>query len=117
MNGKEKLVKVIKSLIEKERGTGIEIAEMISETDIKVRGLEIKKPLLYFIETATVDINTKLNLVGTVQTGGGGESPHTHGWSFQDTSIYINKLKAGDKVAVYKLNKGKFLVLGKVISK
>lgn len=117
MNGKEKLVKVIKSLIEKERGTGIEIAEMISETDIKVRGLEIKNPLLYFIETATVDINTKLNLVGTVQTGGGGESPHTHGWTFQDTSIYINKLKAGDKVAVYKLNKGKFLVLGKVISK
>lgn len=117
MNGKEKLVKVIKSLIEKERGTGIEIAEMISETDIKVRGLEIKKPLLYFIETATVDINTKLNLVGTVATGGGGESPHSHGWSFTDTSTYIYKLKAGDKVAVYKLNKGKFLVLGKVISK
>ena len=40
MNGKEQLVKVIKSLIEKERGTGIEIAEMISETDIKVRGLD-----------------------------------------------------------------------------
>lgn len=117
MNSKEKLIQVIRNIVDKQRGSQIEIAEMINETDIKVRGLEVKSPLLYFLETCTVDINTKLNLVGTVATGGGGESPHSHGWSFQDTSIYITKLKAGDKVAVYKLNKGRFLVLGKVISK
>lgn len=117
MTGKEKLIKVIRDLIEKQKGSEIEIAEMINETDIKLKGLEIKKPLLFYLETATVDINTKLNLVGQVAAGGGGESPHSHGWSFTDTSTYIYKLKAGDKVAVYKLNKGRFLVLGKVIEK
>lgn len=117
MNSKEKLIDLIRKICIKYKGSEIEIAEMVNETDIIVRGLTIKKPLLFYLETATVDINTKLNLIGTVATGGGGESPHSHGWSFTDTSTYIYKLKAGDKVAVYRLNKGRFLVLGKVIEK
>ena len=115
MNSKEKLIDIIRKIVIKETNNKIEIAEMISDTDIKLKGLEIKKPLLYFIETCTVDINTKMQILGEVKTGGGGESPHTHPFSYQDTSVYINKLKAGDKVAVYRLNKGKFLVLGKVV--
>ena len=116
MEAQEKLVNNIRKLAHKESGSLIEIAEMTSNNTIKIKDMEIKNEDLYFIETATVDINTKLNLTGTVATGGGGESPHSHGWSFIDTSIYINKLKAGDKIAVYRLHKGKFLVLGKVVS-
>lgn len=116
MNSKEKLVNVIKKLIQKERPPMIEIGEMTAENKVKIKDLEIESDMLFFIETCTVDINTLLGLTGTVAVGGGGESPHSHGWSFTDTSTYIKKLKAGDKVAVYKLNKGNFLILGKVVS-
>ena len=86
------------------------------ENTLKIKDMEIDKSPLCFIETATVDIYTKLNLVGVNAVGGAGDSAHTHAWSFTDTSTYIYKLKAGDKVAVYKLDKGEFLVLGKIIT-
>ena len=114
MEANEKMINTIRKLAQKESGSRIEIAEMLSENSIKIKDMEIKE--LYFIETATVDINIKLGINGVVAIGGGGESPHTHGWSYSDTSSYIHKLKAGDKVAVYKLEKGRFLVLGKVVA-
>ena len=89
---------------------------MVSASTIKIKDLEIDKTQLYFIETCTVDINIKLGIVGTNAVGGAGDAAHTHGWSFKDTSTYIKKLKAGDKVAVYRVNKGNFIVLGKVVS-
>ena len=116
MNSREKLINTIKKLIKKERDERIQVGIMTSENTLKIKDMEIDKSLLCFIETATVNINTKLNLVGINATGGAGDSAHTHGWSFTDTSSYIYKLKAGDKVAVYKLDKGEFLVLGKIIT-
>ena len=117
MNSREKLLNTIRKLIRKESSEKIQIGEMVSDTKLKIKDMEIDKDLLLFIETCTVDINTKIGLTGTVATGGGGEAPHSHGWSYVDTSSYIYKLKAGDKVAVYEIDKGNFLVLGKVISK
>ena len=100
----------------KQRSLFLLVGIMTSENTLKIKNMEIDKSLLCFIETATVDINTKLNLVGVNAVGGAGDSAHTHAWSFTDTSSYIYKLKAGDKVAVYKLDKGEFLVLGKIIT-
>ena len=100
MNSREKLVNTIKKLIKKEREERIQVGIMTSENTLKIKDMEIDKSLLCFIETATVDINTKLNLVGVNAVGGAGDSAHTHGWSFTDTSSYIYKLKAGDKVAL-----------------
>ena len=116
MDSKEKLIDIIRKVIRRERQPEIQIGEMVSDTTIKIKDLEIDKSLLYFIETCTVDINIKLGLIGTVAVGGAGDAAHTHGWSFTDTSTYIKKLKAGDKVAVYRINKGNFLVLGKVVT-
>lgn len=116
MNSKEKLVSTIRKIIQKERDERIQVGIMTSDNTLKIKDLEIDKSLLCFIETATVDINTKLGVAGVNAVGGAGDSAHTHGWSFTDTSTYIYKLKAGDKVAVYKLDKGYFLVLGKIIT-
>ena len=116
MDGKEKLISVIRKVIKRERQEEIQIGEMVSDSTIKIKDLEIDKTQLYFIETCTVDINIKLGIVGTNAVGGAGNAAHTHGWSFQDTSTYIKKLKAGDKVAVYRINKGNFIVLGKLVS-
>ncbi len=116
MNSKEKLVNTIKKLIKKEREERIQVGIMTSENTLKIKDMEIDKLILCFIETATVDINTKLNLVGVNAVGDAGDSAHTHAWLFTDTSSYIYKLKAGDNVAVYKPDKGEFLVLGKIIT-
>ena len=116
MDGKEKLISVIRKVIKRERQEEIQIGEMVSDSTIKIKDLEIDKTQLYFIETCTVDINIKLGIVGTNAVGGAGDAAHTHGWSFQDTSTYIKKLKVGDKVAVYRINKGNFIVLGKLVS-
>ena len=73
MNSKEKLVNTIKKLIKKEREERIQVGIMTSENTLKIKDMEIDKSLLYFIETATVDINTKLNLVGVNAVGGAGD--------------------------------------------
>ena len=51
MDGKEKLISVIRKVIKRERQEEIQIGEMVSDSTIKIKDLEIDKTQLYFIET------------------------------------------------------------------
>ena len=90
---------------------GIQVAEMVSANSCKIGDLILTAEDLLFNENLTVKLASKVS----------GQCPESG--SLQDTSTYINPLKAGDKVAVYKV-KGSdpndytstlYLVLGKLV--
>lgn len=90
---------------------GIQIAEMVSSNSCKIGDLILTADDLLFNETLTVNIASKVS--GQCSEGG----------SFQDTSQYLSPLKAGDKVAVYKVcgsdsndyTSTLYLILGKLV--
>lgn len=90
---------------------GIQVAEMVSANSCKIGDLILTAEDLLFNENLTVKLASKVS----------GQCPEMG--ALQDTSIYINPLKVGDKVAVYKV-KGSdpndytstlYLVLGKLV--
>lgn len=90
---------------------GIQVAEMVSSDSCKIGDLTLTTEDLLFNESLTVKIASQVS----------GQCPE--GGSFQDTSTYISPLKAGDKVAVYKVKGSElndytstlYLVLGKLV--
>ena len=115
MNTTEKFVNVINKQVDKGRDFGLQVGVMSSDTELLLAGLTIKKENIYILENLSVDLCKKTAIEGQVLTGGGGESPHTHPFSWTDKSEYIKKLKAGDKVLVCKIRKGKFVIIGKLL--
>ncbi len=90
---------------------GIQVAEMVSSNSCKIGDLILTSDDLLFNESLTVKLASKVT----------GQCPENG--AFQDTSTYINPLKAGDKVAIYKV-KGSdpcdytstlYLVIGKLV--
>lgn len=90
---------------------GIQVAEMVSSNSCKIGDLVLTSDDLLFNESLTVKLASQVS----------GQCPEVG--ALQDTSTYISPLKAGDKVAVYKV-KGSdpndytstlYLVLGKLV--
>lgn len=90
---------------------GIQVAEMVSANSCRVGDLILTAEDLLFNEGLTVKLASKV----------AGNCPEVG--ALQDTSTYLSPLKAGDKVAVYKV-KGSdpndytstlYLVLGKLV--
>lgn len=90
---------------------GIQIAEMVSSNSCKIGDLILTSEDLLFNELLTVKLASQV----------AGQCPESG--ALQDTSTYISPLKAGDKVAVYKVRESDssdytstlYLVLGKLV--
>lgn len=102
---------VFMDTVSRDLSSGVQMAEMVSENSCKVGDLILTAEDLLFNETLTVRIASQV----------AGQCPE--GGSFQDTSSYLSALKAGDKVAVYKVcgsdpgdhTSTLYLVLGKLV--
>lgn len=90
---------------------GIQVAEMVSSNSCKIGDLILTAEDLLFDESLTVKLASQV----------AGQCPEAG--ALQDASTYISPLKAGDKVAVYKV-KGSdpndytstlYLVIGKLV--
>ena len=95
----------------KDLSDGIQVAEMVSVNSCKIGDLVLTAEDLLFNESLTVKLASQV----------AGQCPEVG--ALQDTSTYLSPLKAGDKVAVYKV-KGSdpndytstlYLILGKLV--
>ena len=102
---------VFMDTVSRDLSSGLQVAEMVSENSCRIGDLILTSEDLLFNEVLTVKIASQV----------AGQCPE--GSSFQDTSTYISPLKAGDKVAVYKVKGSEpndytstlYLVLGKLV--
>lgn len=102
---------VFMDTVSRDLSSGLQVAEMVSENSCRIGDLILTAEDLLFNEALTVKIASQV----------AGQCPE--GGSFQDTSTYISPLKAGDKVAVYKVKGSEpndytstlYLVLGKLV--
>ena len=89
----------------------IELAEMTSPTPCMLGDLPLDEEDLLFNETLLKPVLSELDF--TIQNNGG--TSHSHNWV--DKSKYFKPLKAGDLVAVMKVqDQDMYVVLCKVVS-
>lgn len=87
-----------------EDGAGIQVAEMTGPTTCKIGDMPLQAEDLYFSE----------NLVHPIATAVAGHCPADG--ELKDKTRYLPALVAGDRVAVYRLNDTKYIILGKLVS-
>ena len=110
MRAEEKILKVIENIVNYNKGPKIEIEVLDGSLGIITNNITIPKSMILFLDFLLVKRAKKVD--GQVESGGAGDSAHTHDWT--DKSEYIEPLKAGNKVAYYCLSKSQVLVLGRV---
>ena len=111
MTAEEKILKIIEEICKYNQNKNIEVGELDESMGIKTANAVIPKSMILYFDFLLEKRANKVS--GIVESGGAGDSAHTHNWT--DTSEYIEPLKAGDKVAFYNISKSQILVLGRVI--
>ena len=110
MNGYEKILKIILDVVRKNQSSKIELG-YYKNGGIATQDLVIPPTMVYKLDF--LDKKRAIKVSGNVETGGGGESPHTHNWT--DTSDYIDELKEGDLIAYQQINATKYLIIGRIV--
>ena len=108
MNGYEKLIMTRRKEGARNNPPSLFIGEMTSKNECAIGSLSLDKEDLLFAEHLTKraisEIDIKADDKGVSKTG------------INDKSKYIEPLKKGDKVLLYKINSEKYVVIEKVVS-
>ena len=108
MNGYEKLIMTIRKEGARNNPPSLFLGEMTSKDECLIGSLTLDKDDLLFAEHLTKkvvsEIDIKADDKGVSKTG------------INDKSKYIEPLKKGDKVLLYKINSEKYVVIEKVVS-
>ena len=111
MRDEEKILQVFEDIAKYNSGPKIEIGVLDGSLGILTNNETIPRSMVLYFDFLLEKRAKKVS--GQVESGGAGDSAHTHGWT--DKSEYIEPLKAGDRVAYYIISKSQVLVLGRVI--
>ena len=109
MNAYEKILKIIRESAIQNQSYKIELG-IYENGGIRSNDILIPSSMIYKLDF--LDKKRAIMVKGNIDTGGGGDSSHTHGWT--DKSEYIDELKNGDLIAYQQLNMSKFLIIGRV---
>ena len=108
MNGYEKLIMTIRKEGARNNPPSLFLGEMTSKDECLIGSLTLDKDDLLFAEHLTKkvvsEIDIKADDKGVSKTG------------INDKSKYIEPLKKGDQVLLYKINSEKYVVIEKVVS-
>ena len=108
MNGYEKLIMTIRKEGARNNPPSLFLGEMTSKDECLIGSLTLDKDDLLFAEHLTKKmvsaVDIKADDKGVSKTG------------INDKSKYIEPLKKGDKVLLYKINSEKYVVIEKVVS-
>lgn len=108
MNGYEKLIMTIRKEGARNNPPSLFFGEMTSKDECLIGSLTLDKDDLLFAEHLTKkmvsEVDIKADDKGVSKTG------------INDKSKYIEPLKKGDKVLLYKINSEKYVVIEKVVS-
>ena len=108
MNGYEKLIMPIRKEGARNNPPSLFLGEMTSKDECLIGSLTLDKDDLLFAEHLTKKIVSEVDIKaddkGVSKTG------------INDKSKYIEPLKKGDKVLLYKINSEKYVVIEKVVS-
>lgn len=108
MNGYEKLIMTIRKEGARNNPPSLFLGKMTSKDECLIGSLTLDKDDLLFAEHLTKKIVSEMDIKaddkGVSKTG------------INDKSKYIEPLKKGDKVLLYKINSEKYVVIEKVVS-
>lgn len=110
MNGYEKIANIMESIARGNQSSSIEIGTY-RNNGIETHNITIPQSMILKLDY--LDKKRAIKVSGQIESGGGGDVPHTH--NFVDTSEYIDELKDGDTVAYQIINNTKVLIIGRVV--
>lgn len=111
MRAEEKILKVFEDIVKDGQGPIIEIGQLDENMGISAHNATIPSSMILMFDFLKEKRAKKV--AGKVESGGAGDSAHTHEWT--DDSEYIEPLKPGDKIAFCIISKTQVLILGRVV--
>lgn len=108
MNGYEKLIMTIRKEGARNNPPSIFIGEMTSKNECAIGSLSLDKEDLLFAEHLTKKIVSEIDIKA--------DDKKVSKTGINDKSKYIEPLKKGDKVLLYKVSEEKYVVIERVVS-
>ena len=108
MNGYEKLIMTIRKEGARNNPPSLFLGEMTSKDECLIGSLTLDKDDLLFAEHLTKKVVSEIDIKA--------DDKSVSKTGINDKSKYIEPIKKGDKVLLYKINSEKYVVIEKVVS-